>query len=66
MPNTRLTNVQAVYRRYLQVVSGRVGEAKDVSAMEEVREVRRLVEAHGRLGAIARHEDRRLVEIVAA
>ena len=34
--------------------------------MEEVREVRRLVETHGRLGAIARHEDRRLVEIVAA
>ncbi len=34
--------------------------------MEEVREVRRLVEAHGRLGAIARHDDRRLVEIVAA
>ena len=35
--------------------------------MEEVRRVRRLVEEHGRLGAIARleHEERRLVEIVA-
>ena len=34
--------------------------------MDEVREARRLVEEHGRLGAIARHEDRRLIEIVAA
>jgi hypothetical protein len=34
--------------------------------MEEVRQARRLVETHGRLGAIARHDDRRLVEIVAA
>ena len=35
--------------------------------MEEVRRVRRFVEEHGRLGAIARveHEDRRLVEIMA-
>ena len=35
--------------------------------MEEVRRVRRLVEEHGRLGAIARleQEDRRLVEIMA-
>lgn len=33
--------------------------------MEGVRSVRRLVEEHGRLGAIGRHEDRRLVEIVA-
>ena len=33
--------------------------------MEAVRSVRRLVEEHGRLGAIARHEDRRLIEIVA-
>ncbi|MEN0075700.1 MAG: replication protein RepA [Paracraurococcus sp.] len=34
--------------------------------MDEVREARRLVETHGRLGAIARYDDRRLVEIVAA
>ena len=34
--------------------------------MEDVRAARRLVETHGRLGAIARHEDRRLVEILAA
>jgi hypothetical protein len=34
--------------------------------MEGVRSVRKLVEEHGRLGAIARHDDRRLVEIVAA
>lgn len=34
--------------------------------MEGVREARRLVEAHGRLGAIARHDDRRLIEIVAS
>ncbi|WBV45091.1 replication protein RepA [Pseudoroseomonas cervicalis] len=34
--------------------------------MEEVRSARRLVEEHGRLGAIARHEDRRLVEIIAS
>ena len=34
--------------------------------MDEVREARRLVEEHGRLGAIARHDDRRLIEIVAA
>ena len=33
--------------------------------MDEVRSVRRLVEEHGRLGAIARHNDRRLIEIVA-
>ena len=33
--------------------------------MDEVRSVRTLVEKHGRLGAIARHEDRRLIEIVA-
>ena len=33
--------------------------------MEAVRSVRRLVEEHGRLGAIARHDDRRLIEIVA-
>ena len=33
--------------------------------MDEVRSVRRLVEEHGRLGAIARHDDRRLIEIVA-
>ena len=34
--------------------------------MEGVRSIRKLVEEHGRLGAIARHDDRRLVEIVAA
>lgn len=35
--------------------------------MEEIRHVRRMVELHGRLGAIARleHEDRRVAEIVA-
>jgi hypothetical protein len=34
--------------------------------MEEVRQVRRLVEEHGRLGAIIRTDNRSLVEIVAA
>lgn len=34
--------------------------------MNEVKVARRLVEEHGRLGAIARHDDRRLIEIVAA
>ena len=34
--------------------------------MAEVKTVRHLVETHGRLGAIARHEGRCLIEIVAA
>ena len=34
------------------------GNGYEEVGMEEVRSVRRLVEEHGRLGAIARHEDR--------
>jgi len=57
-----MTKVQDVFSKSIGL---RIDAIEGVG-MDEVREARRLVEEHGRLGAIARHDDRRLIEIVAA